>query len=240
MIRKSGEFDMCLDLKESLIPNGIKPKKTEELIRRVHARYSKEFLEAVTVKDKKEYFADTVNALRELYNDRDPDFRGNLTISLMNMIDDHYKNVKLTTATQLFLTAVIHICFINVKEIGDEFTKLFCTFNVKYGPISTFCRFVVISEIEYYCYFECHKVKAWHQEVIQHDGEVIAAVPIESGEVFSLSRIIWETYGAIQTKELKVLKCFTSKGKTGDITKSPYWYFRQERLMKKRKDFKDE
>lgn len=240
MTRKAKDFDISLYLNGSLLPNGIKPQKTEDIIRRVLARYSKTFLETVTVTDKKMYFEATVNAIKELFCDREPEFRRNLTYSLMNMIEEHYKDVQLTAATQLFLASVIHTCFINVREVNADFTRLFCAFNVEYGDVSAFCRFVVISEIEHYCYFECHTVKPWHQDVIQHDGEVFESVPITTGEVFLLSRFLWETYGGVQSKKMKVLKCFTNKGKGSDITKSPYWYFRQDRLMKKRKEYEDE
>lgn len=226
-MRKNKDKSAYDYVKEPLIYGDPSKKTIEQIIELVKNKYRESRLAEVN-ENPETFYELVIESLNKLFYGRDHDFRKNLTYSLVKMIFEDYSKNELNTGTQLFLAAIIHISFDNLKENEEDFREIFCEFDADKGDIHAFCRYIIINEIEKYCCCEINSVRPWHNDVINADGEIFKKYPLEDDSQVQITSLLWDLKKKKnKDSNIECLKEFLMIGSHSGIT-SAYRMYRKD------------
>lgn len=155
------------------------------------ARFDEETLLNGDLDDIK-FYRSSVESIRHLFKLIPFDMQKPLGISLIRCLKDTYCDGELSSPKRGFFAAVIYVSFEYLKEDDEAFRTAFCTFDGKDGICHSFCRFVILASIEYYCRVKRRDTAEFYKIIIKFDSEVVRNIKNTPEEqVFKLIWMEW-------------------------------------------------
>ena len=220
-------------LGESFPEEEHKVDKIPDIIYWVNLFYNCELLNELDLEDDSQFFKKMQKSLKELFLAGTYEYDKELCNALLSMIQNSYCDDCLSRAKQLFIAAIIHVCFEKVRDREDCFEPLFSSelFNSDNGKTQAFCRFVIVSEIENYIRFYygayASEEKPWLLRVIDFDGGAFDKITLTATSALSLLKCLWSECDESRfLNKTEHANKYIPYNEIGDTSSCVYWYRR--------------